>query len=509
LLLGGIYHYYEWYDLPPISTHYWRQGDCVAQALYYYRNGMHFFEPGVMNLQDGDCHSVGEFPILYYIAGGIFHLTGQENWVLRLLDLFIYWAGLFALHRLSWYLTKDKLTSICLPLLFFASPLLVFYGLNFLPNVPSLGLIFCSWLCFYHYYIGKNVGWFYACCLILLLCGLLKPTVLITYLAIGVVWLYDVFKVKRGMGVGIFPQGLKLIPAFLMVVVPLVFWRIWVDHYTLIHHSKRLFLAEIMPIWKADKVDRQWIFNHVLGFWSKSYFAPFTHVVVLVVSFLNILLYRSQHKLLFAFYILLMFGVVSVGLLWYLQFGVHDYYAVELFVFPVISFLLFGNYLHRKTRIMQTWVYKGLLILFLVGNISYTRKEILYHRYGAESEWIKGNNPSIYKMKGLQSFLRGNGVLATDTILSYPDYTPDASLYTMNQPGVSTYNGYCGQHGPKCVLSHIVQFRPKYLVVTDMNSEDMKGLRGKLPEPIGVFDGSIYLYRISDLVVYFREKGLE
>ncbi len=485
--------------LPPYSTHIWRQADCTSQALNYFQDGMHFFSPRIHNAMYVDSNTVGEFPILYYISAALYHWFGPEDWILRSVDLSLYFLGLYALFIMAGKILNDRLTALCFSLLFFSSPLLVFYGFNFLPNIPALGLVFIAWLFFYYYYERRTVGWFYAMNAVFLLAGLLKPTILLSWVAVGCLWLwellrYDVLR-KETHTKKLFQNRLTAAPAFLIVIISVAAWRIWSDAYNTAHVTNGYFLATIMPIWNATPKEKEWIYHFVTTFWSKSYFWAPTHFAILFLSVANLIFYKKQNSALFAIFILTMLGVASYGLLWFQQFAVHDYYATDAFIFPAASFLLFFSLLKNNTGLLKNWAFRTALVLFLIGNIIHTRWEIVDHRYKNGEEWTFGWNTSMYKTKALRQFLANNGVSPKDTVISFSDPTPNVTLYMMNVRGYTDWN-LRREPLNKWMKEHIEQKNCKYIVLTKWADPIVDTLKMYLPAPMAHFD-SIYLYRAS------------
>ena len=136
--LSWLYGYHEIIFKRPQSVHYWRQADCASLALNYYQHGMEFFKPQTHNLTSnggttGNA-STSETPLLYYTVAVMYHVFGYHEYLYRLLNTLLFLTGLYYLYRLSSNVLRSQFWSTLLPLLVFTSPVLVYYGNNFLSN---------------------------------------------------------------------------------------------------------------------------------------------------------------------------------------------------------------------------------------------------------------------------------------------------------------------------------------------------------------------------------------
>jgi hypothetical protein len=83
---------------------------------------------------------VGEFPIIYYAVAKIWKITGPQEWIFRLVQTLILFVGLWCLFQVLHGLFRNWFWAGFTSLLLFTAPMLVFYGPNFFPDGPSLGL---------------------------------------------------------------------------------------------------------------------------------------------------------------------------------------------------------------------------------------------------------------------------------------------------------------------------------------------------------------------------------
>ena len=80
--------------LRPQSVHVWRQTDCVSYALNYYQNNQPFFEPQTHTQTGKNGHTVSEFPIIYYMAGKLYHIFGPKEAIIRAINFAVFFIGM-------------------------------------------------------------------------------------------------------------------------------------------------------------------------------------------------------------------------------------------------------------------------------------------------------------------------------------------------------------------------------------------------------------------------------
>jgi hypothetical protein len=499
LMLQNMLH------LSPQSAHQWRQGDCASQVSRYYQDGMNFFSPAVHNLIDYKetpnitrGNTVGEFPILYYIAAAIDKMIGEEYvFVPRGLNFLIFALGLWALYRLFWHVSGNVLVSLCAAFSFLTSPVLFFYGVNFLPNVPVLGLTFVSWLWLFQYQKTRKIHWFWAFQLLSAMIGLIRPTFLVTWSAVGVVWLIDAFRSDKNILLFDSRQRWQSFISFFVVIIPSIAWRLFSTYYNDLHHSTGFFLANVMPIWATNLGQRTYMWDKIVNFWLPHYWWNVSGVVTILLAMWCLFRFRVQNLLFRNLLWLIFLGELMYFVLFFKQFSVHDYYSIDLFVFPAIVLLNFLFYLKNSTNALsKTWV-QAIFVIFLLGNVIHTHKMLWQVRYNPAAELMQ-NLPQPLDIPRVRHFLRQNNILPTDTVISLSDYSPNASLYMLNVRGFTNWN--FGSVYPDSAL--IVPFAKtnnvKYLIVNSFRHNMLDSLREHLPPVFARMDSTLLVYRFSD-----------
>jgi 4-amino-4-deoxy-L-arabinose transferase-like glycosyltransferase len=126
-----------WIDEPYIDTWSWRQSDVAAIARNYFQNGFHFAHPQIDWAGRGPGYVGTEFPLLPFVAALVYKLVGVHEAIGRLETLV-----LFAVSLAFFFLLVRELfgTTAAVWALFFYgfTPLTLFAGREFMPDVPSL-----------------------------------------------------------------------------------------------------------------------------------------------------------------------------------------------------------------------------------------------------------------------------------------------------------------------------------------------------------------------------------
>ncbi len=504
-VVSGALGLHRLVNLPPISVHQWRQGDCAAQVASYYHDGMNFFAPSVYNFISStkyptppDRQTVGEFPILYYLAAVVDKIIGGEYvFVPRSLDFFVFSLGLWALFRLFWHVSGNVLVSLSAVMSLLSSPIVAFYGVNFLPNVPVLGMTFISWLWLYHYTKTNNSRWLWAFQAISVLIGLIRPTFLVTWLSVGAIWCFDALRKKEHTLLFKKENRWQAALSFFPLFIALIAWRFFSTQYNQLHQSEGFFLANVMPIWATDAGQRSFMCKIIVGFWLPHYWWNVAGCLMILLALGSLFWVRLQNRLFFTLFLLIFLGETAYVLLFFKQFSVHDYYVIDLFVLPAIIFLNLLFVLKNKTNALQkTWV-QAIFIVFLISNIVHTHKILWKVRLNPKDD-LMHNLPQAVNPLKTRTFLRSVGILPTDTILSLTDYSPNASLYMFNLHGYTNWN-FGSVYPTKDLLrqrahTHYI----KYLIVNSYYDEMLDSVRRDLPPIFARMDTTLRIYRFSD-----------
>ncbi len=437
ILLISMSWYLDFPDILPLrpqSVHAWRQTDCLSFARNYHDRGMDFFQPEIHN-QLSDEHTSGktawEFPLLYWLVAGIWKLTGVQEWIFRLLVFVIFSWGLYAIFRLIDHLTKQTAGALFSSLLLLASPVLAYYSLNFLPNVPSLGLLLLSWYLFF-LYLEKPLwwrlaGWITAASL----AALLKVTALISLTALGGLVLLNIY---FGWSKRIKEQALPILAGIVITGTLASAWFLYAVKYNA-HHWGEYGLIRDWTLWNLDPERTGSILHQVRNLWLPEYHHPWVLVFSGAGALWLLLTPRRSGWLLWCFFLLVLVCSIFYILLFFNAFYDHDYYTINLYIlFPLIwGMLLFQA--GRSSRI-TAWSVQGTMLALLVVSVVYTAGK-LDERYNGWWNYDHRKNFSVYE--NIEPLNRSLSIRPEDKIISVADPSFNITLYLMNQRGWTNY----------------------------------------------------------------------
>lgn len=437
ILLGAIsllYNYHEIALKKPQSTHKWRQSDCASIAMNYYQGGMKLFKPEVHNLTSKKGTSgaafTSELPLYYYSIAFLYNIFGPHDYIYRIINTIIFLLGLFYLHKIVLIISKDYWYSLIIPLLFFTSPVLVYYGNNFLTNTSALSFSVISW---YHvvYYIQskkKKHLWYFL--LFSFLAASFKITALISFFAIGVVVLINGLGKRKNY---ITSRPWQLITGMALVVGLVFSWVLYAKNQNGINECY-YFSTKTFPIWDLDKEGIMKVWNNIDKFWFKQYFHSSMHILNLITFGFLLVKFNKIPVYLRVVFGMIFIQFISFIALQYWTFKDHDYYTIGLFIFPIYNLCL-GLFLLKSefNKVFQSKILKIALSILLIFNISYAKSQINERYAGWWNDISKFND-----LHTITPYLEAIGLDGSDTVIIVPDNS-HVSLYLINHKGWTNY----------------------------------------------------------------------
>jgi len=435
IALSFLYNYHRSVFFRPQSIHKWRQSDCASLALNYYQGGMHFFYPETHNLtSDGGTTgyaATSEIPFLYYMVAILYQLFGFHEPLFRMLNLLLFFLGLFYLFRFYTLWLQDRFWAFVVALFFFTSPVLVFYGNSFLSNTGALSFSIIGWYYFSRYYRDREIQWFYLAILFFFLGGAFKVTALFSLFALGGVFLAEFAGlIKFDKKILIKPLQQAVISIF---AVLLIFgWILYASTYNT-KHDCTYFSTTVFPIWKMDKASILSVVDKVKNLWLTHYFSYAAFLFLSISAAILFALNRRSSRFLNWILLFLMLEAMLYLSLQFWTFADHDYYVIDLYILPVILLAgaLYAFKLSFPRLFAAIWL-KLVFVLFLAYNVYHAQKitHIRYTDFNNLSE-IKDSYTATLHLRKL-------GISKNDTVISLPDQS-NVSLYLMNQKGWTAY----------------------------------------------------------------------
>ena len=229
LTIASLYNYHELVFYRPQSTHKWRQSDCNSITMNYYQGGMKFFKPEVHNLtsEKGETGKAftSELPFFYYSVAILYKIFGPNEAIYRLLNTLLFLLGLFFLHKIILLISNDLIWSVIIPLLFFTSPVLVYYGNNFLTNTPALAFSIIGWYYFIKFIYNRNPLWLYTSIIVLFFAATFKVTAFFSFFAIGGIIFLEAIGIKMSIkNTKLFKKPWQALSIMLIAFATIVSW---------------------------------------------------------------------------------------------------------------------------------------------------------------------------------------------------------------------------------------------------------------------------------------------
>lgn len=483
LILFFYYGYFDLFYLPPFGSHVWRQTDSASFTWSYWHDSLSFFNPRLMNRLAGEGYAVSELPIIYYLSAKICAFLGYHHWVHRLLNTVIFIIGICSAYFICLRFLKNQFWSIALSLLLFVSPALVFYGLNFIPDVSAFSFSLLGAALYFKFKDKASYLYFILSILFFSIAGMLKATYLLIFLSLISTELITGFFIKTNSRV-------FLINVFLPVVLILSLVGLWIWHinnYNAINGGI-YFIASTFSYWSetSDPYLKQYIFKRTFSDWAGMFTHKATLYLIYASLILQIFFFWKRLTYFFIFNLFILLGSISYYLLWYMQFFTHDYYIIPFYSIMFFSILGLLNSIKKIwPRVFNSSMSKIIFIILLVINALHTKKDIQMRVSG---KW-KDNWNNIFWDKGLKNYMQLLGIKENDLIVSVPDISPQVSLYLIGNAGFTEFPGI------KIDQEHIFELKEKgasYIVVNDSSYLDRPDVVIRSLERIGDYKGVIF-----------------
>jgi hypothetical protein len=225
LLISWYYDFHKIVFLGPQSVHFWRQIACLSFTFNYMMEDRGFFNPSVHYIAAaGHGEVVTDFPVIFYLVGNIWKVTGQQEWIFRVIIFSLFVTGLSAVFLVlrDWF--KNFFWASMVALLLFTSPVIAYYSSNFVMNMPAFSFALLGLSSFYWFFRTSQSKWLWISMLFYLIGGLLKVPALMTFVVIVFVFATEFLGIiKYREEKPIFSKGLTDAIPMLIVIVTVFF----------------------------------------------------------------------------------------------------------------------------------------------------------------------------------------------------------------------------------------------------------------------------------------------
>jgi hypothetical protein len=493
-VLAMLYNYPEIAIKRPQSVHNWRQSDCASITLNYYQNGMKFFHPEVHGLTSNNLTSgeaaTSEIPILYFGVAILYKIFGYHDYIYRILNTLIFLFGIYSLFRLFTKLPVDPFWSISLSLLFFASPVLVYYGNNFLTDITAFSFTLAGWNYFVSYYQKSQKKYFIVAMIFLFLGMSMKISAGISTITLLGVFFLDCTGLLKFKPEGkLFPKkGIQILP-FVFTLLIVGGWAIYARIYN-IRNGCSYFSTQTYPIWSMSQSAISNTLDNIRLLWLNQYFHRYTLIFFLIIFIINLIHIKKANRLLMVSNIILFIGCVLYAILWFDTFRNHDYYTINLYILLVMTMIVFAEYMNRLyPRFSRNYFIRGLLVIILIFNVFHTQKEIHNRYYDWWNEY-----PQFKDFDNITPYLRSIGITRFDKVISIPDQSHH-TLYLMNQPGwTECYN----LNRDSTSIQQSIDRGAGYLIIASQEDLDSRPYLRSFTKDLSGKYGKVIIYKLQD-----------
>ena len=498
----------------PTSIHQWRQTDCLSITKNYYEEGMNFFEPKIHYQGVKGGRAVSECPLINYTVAGLWKIFGEHEFIYRLLEYLLFLSAILILFNTLLIFFRSAILALFSVSIFLTSPLLAYYGLNFIADVPALSLgIICFCFTYRFFHTGK-ISLFYLALITGTLAVLIKASALVGLSLLLFISITDLLKANRWFGVNpLFSKKAAPTIAILVSVGIIFSWYRFALLYNN-NNNNNIFLLTVLPIWEMEEKELIYnlkiLFNNLFPVFLNR---PMLFLVMALAIFVMANFRKLEIFLRYAFVFSLLF-FISYLLFFFQVFGVHDYYLINIMIFPVITVVSFVSIVRSSssftpsTRFMRVFLMVSLVFNSMHCAAVYRLrtveddKMVYWFPFISEDEknlakyffWDYGN--SIKHLEHFEPVLRAAGIKRTDHVLSIPDYSFDISLYLMDQKGYTVARDH---------LLHdstvMVRFMPKvkYVILSDTTLQKTVAFQKMLPQ--------MKLFFRKDAVAVYKVKS--
>lgn len=441
LLLFGVAFYYNYHEIVfkrPQSIHQWRQSDCASIALNYNKQGMDFFHPETHNLTSDNGTSskcaTSEVPILYYAAATLYGIFGYSDALYRIFVTLLFLLGLYYLFLFVRHTLKDTVWAMLFSLVFFTSPVLVYYGNSFLSNIPALSFSIIGWYYFMRYLEERRLKWFYTAVFALLLATTFKVTGFFSFFAIAGVYTLNLFgwvNIMPGYKLGKKQLILQFVALFAIASVALA-WIVYAHNYNKVHGCS-YFSTTIFPVWGLDKTEIKGVWESIRKIWLEQYFHKSVLVFFTLAFLLVLVKFRRAPKVLLGAVLIVFLQAIVFVLMQFWTFKDHDYYTIGLFILPVLIGVTALKILSTYIKVFKSLMVKLAFGIFLMFNIYYAKGQLHERYYGAANDYSAKSD-----LHNITPYLREIGITREDPVIAIPDDS-HVMLYLMDQKGWTEY----------------------------------------------------------------------
>ncbi len=460
--------------LPPMGQHTWRQIMGLSTARNYYEDNNAFFHPAQdVRVEPNDKGVIYfEFPLLYWITGQSYHLTGFSHINGRLMMLIMGIFLIFGSYKLSRSLGLNEVRARWFTFFVSFSPYFFYYSISSSPNMPALTWFIWGIALIIPPLEQRHWNWKYWLGIIFLSLGILsKATYLFFGLPVAYLFLLHYYSSRN-------PK--TLIVAFISFIV------IILPNILIYLHSKNLFdqapferarYAILRPryfpsSWKeVTSTLRPAIADWFLQMYVNTVAIPF-----FLFGCYAALKNKKWKTKIGGFYLMWLLSFFIFSLFFFTQFREHAYYLTPLLIFAAMGNTYGIDLLWRKKKLR-------LFVCFLLICVPI----VMVGRVGHRWLWAKQvPEELLYQSDEFEKVIPVN-----ERVLVFGDDSPVVYLYYLHRKGISLH--------PSVSIKDLQRYNAlgfKY-IVSELPMQNVKALNALKIEKVTQI-GDFRIYRIVD-----------
>lgn len=487
--------------LRPQAHHMWRQTDCISLAWNYYDTTWNFFEPAIHN-QFADQHtsgrSAGELPLLYYIVGILWRITGPSEFLYRLIGLLIHAAGSFALFGVVRRLTQSGFWAVTLPMLFFTSPVLLYYGIAFLTDVPALDMALIGWW-FLVRHAQERGRWHLPLAVIFFTLGmLLKMTAGMSLVALTAILFFGgITNSQRRAPDPVFGPRLRAWGWIIAGYATVFAWYAYAAWYNGKHGAKYTF-NDLWPLWGMfpEAIESAWRVGCDI-----IVFQVFDTSIWIFLGAAALFLAANPRSVGWRALVLvglLIIGTVAYTLMWFNALQDHDYYFINPMITLVALSVVFLWWLCRvHPDIARSRWARATMLALLAFNTLYAAQNLrmrydttsrmtardlwpIYHERELDY-WNLSSSWGMEALSDLRPKLMDLGIKPEDKVIYPDDVSFNSALILLGRRGWTGFGMDMAQPG---VVDELVAKGARFFICKEAHWASEPALKDHLVSPV-------------------------
>ncbi len=485
VIFSKLYKSYEG-DFRPQGVHSWAQSDRFSIARNYYNNGLNFFEPQTNFLEYSNGKTGVEFPVVQYLTALIAKPFGARDelfLIYRILSFLFLCIGLQFLLLTIKIHGGNAFQQLLIPLFFLLSPVILFYGFNFLPDIPSFSIILISYYYFEKFRLKLSfnsihyaIAW--GCVAALLkITSAIFPFAYISWFFANALFIEKQITRK---------QLIQVLSGFIVCLGIIISINYYFSIRANAMFKSSVFLSMSRHINKWTDFNDIW---QSVVCWHREYFRE-TQYWVLLIALIVSLNPRFRQKGVLLFKGILLVGMVCFVLLMGKQLMDHDYYAICTII-PVALMLCIDGLM-----LLTQGCFGGIILLYIVQNMapyslaqSQKRQAELYVLPCKDVNDNKG-----YMLEGAD-WITKNNIPKNAKIFVLYDFPLNTPLVYLDRKGM-VFNHFKMQNNE--LIDFWLDFhKPNFFMVPVQWKEKLKTDRPDIVEKLDlVFNGkAVLIYR--------------